>query len=86
MKRYENSYYTTASMHGPSPRLVGGFDTIEEVREEIDRSNARALERGYKAEPWLITFVEVYTYYTDDGVFVKREETEEALEAYPAKI
>ena len=64
-------------------RLCVVGDTLERTKAEIDSANIRAIERGYKPESWVITHEEWYTYYDDDGNFVKSEHYEQAVEIYP---
>jgi len=85
MKRFEGDRFNTMAIKGHSRLCVSG-DTLESTREEIDRTNKRAIERGYKAEQWIITHQEWYRYFDDDGNFVKSEEYEQAIEIYPASI
>lgn len=86
MKKYESDYYNVRGIKDEYGLCVHHNDTLENVREEIDRVNQRAVERGYNAEQWVITHVEVYTWKDDNGVFVKREEIETRVEIYPAII
>lgn len=82
MKRYESSRYDTLSLGG-NCRLVTRGESLEGIKQEIDDSNARAVAKGYKAESWLITHRESYTYYDDNGMFNRSEELEIAIEVYP---
>lgn len=85
MKRYEGSRYDTMAVRGHHRLSVRG-NTLESTREEIDEANAKAIERGYNPEQWIITHIEWYVYYDDDGKFAKSEEYEQAVEVYPQSI
>lgn len=85
MKRYEHDKYDTKSFTGAS-RLVVHGNTLEKIRSEIDESNRRCIERGYKAVQWIITHREFYNWYDDHGRFVKSEEIEQAVEIYPPEL
>ena len=84
MKRYEGCGYKARYING-NGYLVTNSDTLEGIKEEIDESNYRAEKLGYSATSWMITFEEWITVYNDDGVFVKSEIFEEAIEVYPAE-
>ena len=85
MKRFESDSYDTIAIKGHHRLAVNG-ETLESVRADIDRSNTRATEKGYKAQQWIITHKEWYTYYDDDGNFMKSEQYEQAVEVYPPII
>lgn len=85
MKRFEHDTVKAMSMDGSSSYLMTHSDTIEGVKREIDEANERAMKLGYKAEQFMIVCVETYVYKSDDGVFVKRETYENAIEVYPAQ-
>ena len=82
MKRYEGDRYDTMAINGYHRLSVNG-NTLESTRQEIDESNARKIKNGYTAEAWIITHKEWYTYYDDNGNFVKSEQYEKAVEIYP---
>ena len=83
MKRHSSDTIKAMSMDRSGSYLKTYGNTIEEVKKEIDEANARAVKLGYKAEQFMITCTEVYYYESDDGIFVKREIIEEAVEVYP---
>ena len=85
MKRYEGDRFNTMAIKGHHRLCVNG-DTLESTRAEIDEANKRAIERGYKAEQWIITHQEWYRLEDDDGNFVRAEEYEQAIEIYPPSI
>ncbi len=85
MKRREFDCYKTLAVRGWS-RLAAEAQSLDEMRVKIDAANERAVSQGYKAEQWLITHEERYVWYSDDGVFVKSEIIEEAIEVYPAQL
>lgn len=85
MKRFEGDRFNTMAIKGHNRLDVKG-DTLESTRDEIDRANKRAIERGYKAEQWIITHQEWYRFFDNDGNFVKSEEYEQAIEIYPTSI
>ena len=85
MKRFESDSYDTIAIKGHHRLAVNG-ETLESVRADIDRSNTRATEKGYKAQQWIITHKELYIYYDDDGNFMKSEQYEQAVEVYPPII
>lgn len=84
-KRYESDYFK-ARYIGGSGEMAKHCDTIEDMREAIDDANARSVSMGYKAEQYLITHLEWYTYLDDNGQFAKREEYESAIEVYPETL
>lgn len=85
MKRFESDRYDTIAIEGHYGLAVNG-ETLESVRADIDRANARAIEKGYKAEQWIIIHKELYTCYDDDGNFMASEEHCHAVEVYPPII
>lgn len=85
MKRFESDSYDTIAIKGHYGLAVNG-ETLESVRADIDRANARAIEKGYKAEQWIIIHKELYTCYDDDGNFMASEEHCHAVEVYPPVI
>ncbi len=85
MKRSDHECYRTIAPNG-GHRLAAEGETLEELKNKIDASNERAVRLGYKAEQWIITHEERHFWYNDDGVFVKSEVIEEALEVYPAEL
>ena len=85
MKRYESDGYKARAINGGS-YLAKEADTLEEIRDTIDKSNQRAVSLGYKAEAWIIVHNEWYSWYDDNGMFVKSETIEQAIEVYPKEI
>ena len=85
MKRFEGESYDTIAVKGHHRLAVNG-ETLESVRADIDKSNTRAIEKGYKAEQWIIIHKEWYTCYDDDGNFMASEEHCHAVEVYPPVI
>ena len=85
MKRYESDSYKACGLDG-GHYLATYSDDLNGVKEEIDRSNKRAVELGYDAQQWLITHVEWYTWHDDNGRFVKSETYETAVEVYPQSL
>lgn len=83
MKRYSFERYNARALTGSASLYLLHDDTLEGTKQDIDASNERAEAQGYKAERWMITHIEVYTYVDDNGQFVKREELEQAVEIYP---
>ena len=84
MKRYEGSKYDVRDIYGYGRLVLCHDDTIEGVRADIDFSNKRAVENGYSESQWIITHEEWYSYYDDDGKFLKSEYYESAVEVYPS--
>lgn len=66
-------------------KLAQIADTLQEMREEIDASNQRAKDRGYKAEQWMIVSVS-YRREMDGNRFVKAIREEEYVETYPQEV
>ena len=85
MKRFEGDRFDTMAIKGHYRLHVIG-DSLESTRAEIDEANKRAIEKGYKAEQWIITHKEWYRLEDDDGNFVRAEEYEQAIEIYPTSI
>ena len=65
--------------------LITYSGTIEGVKTEIDEANKKAVERGFRPSVYIIICKEYYTYFDDNGNFVKREENEYAIETYPVQ-
>lgn len=82
MKRYESDCYKARAIRGGSYLAKEG-GSLEEIRDIIDRSNQRAVSLGYKAESWIIVHNEWYSWYDDNGMFIKSETIEQAIEVYP---
>lgn len=59
--------------------------TLQEMREEIDASNQRAIEHGYKAEQRMIVSVS-YSREMDGNRFVRGIREEEYVETYPQEV
>lgn len=84
MKRHEHSRLIAHCSRKPgSGTLVTYSDTLEGIKEEIDRANCRAEKLGYKQTTFTITCEEVYLWVDDDGNFMKRETYENIVEVYP---
>lgn len=84
MKRYATDRLIAHCGSKPgSATLVTYAETLEGIKEEIDRANNRAEKLGYKRETYIITCEEVYLWVDDDGNFVKRETHENIVEVYP---
>lgn len=89
MKRHGSDGYIVRRLSGN-----GGLCTnpkselsIEVTRELIDDRNKRAVERGYKAEQFLICYYELVNWYDDsDERFIKSEYNVQAIEVYPATL
>lgn len=84
MKRYEGDSFKAMMMNG-SVYLMTHSYTLDGVREEIDRSNERAVSLGYKADHYLIVHEEWYKWYLDDGTFFRSETYETTVGVYPQK-
>ena len=82
MKVYRTSFYQVISPKNDCA-LVTYSETIEGLREEIDRTNAKAVSLGYKAEQFMIIRRDVCTVYENDGTFVSRAVNEAVVELYP---
>lgn len=61
-------------------------DTLEGIRGDIDRSNARAVEQGFSAQAWQIVQIEWKTVYDDTDLFVESEEHTRVVEIYPPEL
>ena len=61
-----------------------GEDSIEQVRQFIDETNARAVSRGYKEEQFCIVRTEFHSFFDKNGYFLRREITTNRVEIYPA--
>ena len=81
-KRYEGEKFNALHMCGSGGLAVRG-ETLEGIRQEIDDANERAMSRGYKEEQFIITHMEWYKYYDDEGIFLKEETIEQRIEIYP---
>lgn len=82
MKMYESDCYKARAIRGGS-YLAKDANTLEEMRDIIDRSNQRAESLGYKLESWIIVHNKWYAWYDDNGMFVRSETLEQAMEIYP---
>lgn len=82
MTKYESDCLKVLIGKGYGSGLLTHSQTLEEIKEEIDRADARAVSLGYKSEVYTITCEEVYVWYNDDGNFVKRETYENVVEVY----
>lgn len=85
MKRHESDRYRAMFRSGTA-YLMNDCDTLEEMREEIDRVNKRAVKRGYDEDQFIIVHIEHYAWYSDGGTFIKSETYETAVETYPKEI
>ena len=85
MKKYEDKYYQAIRPEGGSS-LIDTSESMEGIKEIIDRSNIRAAELGYRKESWLIVSVKTSTTIGDDGMFLHREHVESAVQVYPARL
>lgn len=66
-------------------KLAKTADTLQEMREEIDASNQRAIDLGYKAEQRMIVSVS-FGREMDGNRFVKTIRVEEYVETYPQEV
>ena len=84
MKRIESDQFRARLENGGGYLCLRGIPySVDDVKREIDYSNKRAAEKGYKPERYLITHTEHYLYTDDDGRFIKSETIETGLEYYP---
>lgn len=83
--KVESKWYRADHLRGSSS-LYDTAESLKGIKEIIDRSNTRAEELGYRKECWLIVCVETSTTYGDDGMFLRRERTETAVQVYPARL
>ena len=86
--RMESDWYEVHSLKMDYGLLLNPSesDTIEHVREAIDRYNKRAIEKGYNAERYNICHKEWYRWKADDGSFLKDETILQLVEVYPEKL
>ena len=84
MKTNESKCFKARSLSGSS-YLARFTDTLEEIKEEINDSNTRAVMQGYRPTSWLIVSVSHWSLYDDNGQFVRSEAIEQAVEVYPKK-
>ena len=82
MKKYESDRFKAMDMYRHS-YLMTYNETLEGVKEEIDRSREKQMHLGYKPDTYIITHEECYLYMSDDGKFVRSETIEQAVEIYP---
>jgi len=66
-------------------KLAKTADTLQEIRDEIDASNQRAIDLGYKAEQRMIVSVS-YSREMDDNRFIRAIREEEYVETYPLEV
>jgi hypothetical protein len=66
-------------------KLAKTADTLQEMRDEIDASNQRAIDLGYKAEQRMIVSVS-YSREMDGGRFIRAITEEEYIETYPKEV
>lgn len=66
-------------------KLADTADTLQDMRNIIDASNARAINLGYKGEQRLIVMVET-SREMQDGRFVKGITEETYIETYPQEV
>lgn len=66
-------------------KLAKTADTLQEMREEIDASNQRAIDLGYKAEQRMIVSVS-YSREMDGNRFIRAIREEEYVETYPQEV
>ena len=85
MKRYESDRFRAMGMDGHSYLATSDLP-LDELKAEIDKANAKAVKLGYKAEQFIITHTEYYRYEDDNGMFVKHEVYETAVEIYPKSL
>lgn len=83
-KAYKGTHYEVVAPSGDYGLQVHHDDSIEGVKEDIDRSNERAVRQGYQPSTWTIVKVEWVTYRDKDDHLVARERREYAVETYPA--
>ena len=57
--------------------------TMEEVKKAINHENTCAVQKGYKAEQWLICKQDFHSVYDDNGQFISSEMRTIGLELYP---
>ena len=68
MKHIHNTYLRVMSLDGYRG-LETYAQTLDGLRNEIKRSQAKVTKAGYKAEDWLIVGILVDTFYNEDGTF-----------------
>lgn len=85
MKKYESDEFIARNLRG-SGYLLAKTQLLEEMKREIDDHNERMISRGFKPEKYLITHEERYRWVDDDGIFVRSEIYEQAVEIYPATL
>jgi hypothetical protein len=101
MARKETGFYNARALDGshkldiefyrgghPEPNgdtFVGNPDTLEGVKQIIDYCNRQKAVLCFPPSSWIITYVEVYEWFTDEGRFEKRETYEGIVETYPQK-
>lgn len=81
----ENMRYDAKSFNGSRGLAVRG-ESLEGIKQEIDDSNKRAIEQGYKPEQWIITKVLVTRAFDMDGLFLFETKTEKRVEIYPEEL
>lgn len=82
MKIYSADGYKAMGISG-GHYLAEEAHTIDAMKSIIDASNKRNEELGYKQESWIIINIGWCTWCDDDGMFIKRETLEKAVEIYP---
>ena len=84
MEKIERDYYK-ALIKGGSAELAETGDSVEEMREIIDRVDERAAKLGYEPYWYIIVHVEHSKWFDDDGLFVKEEKFTRRVQIYPEK-
>lgn len=85
MKEYRSCSLRAMTKGGMSYLSTYG-ETVDDVKAEIDRANARAIKLGYKATQYIITCTDFTRWEDSNGNFVKSECIEYALDTYPRNI
>lgn len=81
--RREGDYFQAYFSEHCDSLLSDRCESIEKMRETIDKENERRVYRGYEPIQFTITHTEWYKWFEDNGSFKKSETLESFVERYP---
>lgn len=86
MRQVFGEHYVAKSLRDDYELGITYTETIDGVRQEIDRSNERAVSQGYPAHQFIICKVQTLKLREDNGQFVMSTVVTVAVEKYPAEL
>lgn len=84
-KAYQKSYFKALFKNGGG-ELGERCDTIEEMRQAIDKANQTFKTGGYKQMQYIIVYVQWSRVFDDNEMFLSEHEGITRMEIYPETL